>query len=110
MSVLADIGRRAQAEAPTSTVVRRLRTAIGSAAMISAASRPAPAAARKTIVYAAAAGNEWPSTCMIIPEAMAAVNALQDEVPSMRIRELRLLAAAVSVDGTASMIRIGIAE
>ena len=61
-------------------------------------------------MYAAAEGSSCPSTAMVRLVVTAATTALQEEVPSIRIRVLRLLAAAVSDAGTASMMSSGSAE
>ena len=61
-------------------------------------------------MYAAADGIVRPSTTTTRPVATAAATALHEDVPSIRISVLRLLAAAVSVGGTASMISSGSAE
>jgi hypothetical protein len=78
--------------------------------VITQATRPAPAAARKTAVKALPAGSSWPSTSITRPVATAANTALHELVPSIRIRVFRLFAAAVSDAGTAFMMIKGMAE
>src|SRR5699024_3100150 len=69
----------------------------------------APVAAQKTIWYAVSVGTCSAPDPMAKEAKTAATIADADEVPIERRRVLRPLAEAVSVIGTARMMRVGIA-
>ncbi|MCY1221328.1 hypothetical protein D9M72_333800 [compost metagenome] len=69
----------------------------------------ASAAIQKTSLNASKDGSRADPTVMVTEVRTAATAALDVEVPMDRTRLLRPLAEAVSVMGTAPMIRVGIA-
>ncbi len=73
------------------------------------ASRAAPAPMAMTTLNAFSDGRAKPPRSMVIWARITPAMALATEVPRDRMRVLRLLAAAVSLGGTAPMISEGMA-
>ena len=81
----------------------------GKAKATAAATREATAAIQKMSWKASSDGRVAPSTSIVTELRAAATAALEVDVPTARSKVFRPLAEAVSVMGTARMIRVGIA-